>query len=92
MSVLRDRKLRVPEDALIIGFDDSPEAANAGLASLHPDPVSMAEKLILQIRTQETDEGYQEILYIKPRLIKRTSIEQHLEENTKIPHIASPRR
>ena len=74
MSVLRDRKLRVPEDALIIGFDDSPEAANAGLASLHPDPVSIAEKLILQIRTQETDKDYQEILYVKPCLIARKSI------------------
>lgn len=74
LRVLHDRGLRVPEDALIIGFDDSPAAAEAGLASLHPDPEHMAEKLILQLRTQETDQDYQEIIYVKPLLVERASL------------------
>jgi hypothetical protein len=34
----------------------------------------MAEQLILQLRTMETEPDHSGIVYIKPRLIKRTSI------------------
>ena len=77
LSALKDRGLRPPKDALVLGFDDSPEAARSDppLASLCPNPKTMAEKLILQLRTLEAErDGYREIIYIKPRLVERESM------------------
>jgi hypothetical protein len=76
LSALHDRGLRIPQDARVIGFDDSPEAAEADppLASLCPDPQTMAEQLILQLRTMEAEPDYNKIIYVKPRLIERASI------------------
>jgi len=63
-------------DARVIGFDDSPEAAEADppLASLCPDPQTMAEQLIQQLRTMEAEPDYKNITYVKPRLIERASL------------------
>ncbi len=76
LSALRDRGIRVPQEALVLGFDDSPEAAEADppLASLCPDPETMAEQLILQLRTQESEPDYRGMIYVKPRLIERASL------------------
>jgi len=76
LSALHDRGLRIPQDARVIGFDDSPEAAEADppLASLCPDPETMAEQLILQLRTMEAEPDYSKITYVKPRLIERASL------------------
>lgn len=76
LSALHDRGIRVPEEALIIGFDDSPEGADADppLASLCPDPETMAEKLVLQLRTQDAEPDYKDIIYVRPRLMQRASL------------------
>ena len=44
------------------------------LASLCPDPETMAEQLILQLRTMEAEPDYSNICYVKPRLTERTSL------------------
>jgi DNA-binding LacI/PurR family transcriptional regulator len=79
LSALRDHCVRVPKEALVIGFDDSPEAAEAEppLASLCPDPETMAEQLVLHLRTLEAEPGYSNIAYVKPRLIERASLGQY---------------
>ena len=75
-SVLRDRGIKIPEEAQIIGFDDHHEAASAkpSLSSLCPAPNSFAKKLVEQLRFIEADPSYSEIAYIKPRLIERDSL------------------
>ena len=76
-SVLRDRGIQIPQEAQIIGFDDHHEAASAtpSLSSLCPDPSAFAEKLVEQLRFIEADPSYSEIVYIKPRLIERDSLQ-----------------
>lgn len=73
LGVLKERGIRIPQDALIIGFDDSPESETSGLSSFHVDPYLMAESLVLQLRTQEYEKDYSETIYIKPRLVERNS-------------------
>ena len=75
-SVLRDRGIKIPEEAQIIGFDDSHDAATAtpSLSSLCPNPDTFAQKLVEQLRFIEADSNYSEIAYIKPRLITRDSL------------------
>jgi DNA-binding LacI/PurR family transcriptional regulator len=75
-SVLRDRGIQIPEEAQIIGFDNSHDAASAtpSLSSLCPDPSAFAEKLVEQLRFIEADSNHSEIVYIKPRLITRDSL------------------
>ena len=75
-SVLRDRGIKIPEEAQIIGFDNLHNAASAtpSLSSLCPDPSTFAEKLVEQLRFIEADSNHSEIVYIKPRLIARDSL------------------
>lgn len=75
-SVLRDRGIKIPEEAQIIGFDNLHNAATAtpSLSSICPDPNKFAEKLVEQLRFIEADSNHQEIAYIKPRLIARDSL------------------
>ena len=73
LSTLKENGIKVPGEAMVIGFDDNPESKEAELSSLHPDPYEIAEKLILQLRTQESEPGYTEVLYVKPSFIERKS-------------------
>jgi DNA-binding LacI/PurR family transcriptional regulator len=75
-SVLRDRGIKIPEEAQLIGFDNLHDAATAtpSLSSLCPDPSTFAEKLVEQLRFIEADSNHSEIVYIKPRLIARDSL------------------
>lgn len=59
---LRAVGLRVPEDLSVIGFDDSDVAAQAGLTTIHQDPVSMARmgagKLVRLMRGESLDDPH----------------------------------
>lgn len=73
LSSMKEKGIKVPDDSIVLGFDDTPAAKEAELSSFHPDPGQIAEKLMLQLRTQEVDPDHSETLYVKPDFIERKS-------------------
>jgi DNA-binding LacI/PurR family transcriptional regulator len=76
-SVLRDRGIKIPEQAQIISFDNRQHDSateTPSLSSIYLAPSAFAEKLAEQLRFIEADPNFSDIAYIKPRLIARDSL------------------
>jgi DNA-binding LacI/PurR family transcriptional regulator len=76
-SVLRDRGIKIPEQAQIISFDNRQHDAateTPSLSSIYLAPSAFSDKLVEQLRFIEVDPNFSEIAYIKPRLIARDSL------------------
>ncbi len=74
MAVLRKRGIRVPEDVLFCGFDDSPESRLLSLTTVHIHTQIMAceaARLLLS-RIKEPSLDYRTI-YTETYLIERES-------------------
>nr|WP_250809053.1 LacI family DNA-binding transcriptional regulator [Neorhizobium tomejilense] len=71
-----EKKLRIPEDVAVIGFDDVPEAAwlSYGLTTFRQDPVIMAlravELLERRLENPDASPGYERVI---PELVVRKS-------------------
>jgi DNA-binding LacI/PurR family transcriptional regulator len=71
-----EKKLRIPEDVAVIGFDDVPEAAwlSYGLTTFRQDPITMAlravELLERRLENPDASPGYERVI---PELVVRKS-------------------
>lgn len=68
LKVLRDLKLKIPEDVAIIGYHNTPWAEAYNLTSL-----SIREKLIAEKGIEMLKEGRNEEIYVEPEIIFRGS-------------------
>jgi GntR family transcriptional regulator of arabinose operon len=88
LDVLRDLKIKVPEDISIVGYDDSylAEASEIKLTSVkHPKldmGIEAAKWIVSAVENRNTDNVYPKSIVYEPELVIRNSTSSHTENNS----------
>ena len=71
LNVLKDHKIRVPEDVCVVGFGDGPEAEAVGLTTVAADIIELGQRATRQLIAQINGASMQGVTWLNTSIIER---------------------